>query len=50
MSMDDDLDGRFDIPYLDISDRLTVRMNPEEDRLHFWDGMVNKYNSNRLLP
>lgn len=41
-------DERLNIPYLDISDKLTVRMNPEEERLHFWDAMVNKYNG-RLL-
>ena len=40
---------QLDIPYLDITDQLTVRVNPEEERLHFWDAMTKKY-TGELLP
>ncbi|GAB0090569.1 Carboxylic ester hydrolase [Sergentomyia squamirostris] len=37
-----------DLPYLDITDQLEMKMNPEGDRLKFWDDLYNKYNSNDI--
>lgn len=42
-------DSRMNIAYLDFTERLALRTNPEEDRLHFWDALVDQYNGGRLL-
>lgn len=34
------------IPYLDITQKLECKMNPEKNRLSFWDEIYRKYNGN----
>lgn len=41
-------DDALDINYLDITNTLTTRVNPEEERLHFWDDLYAKYNDNLI--
>ncbi|XP_055676742.1 venom carboxylesterase-6 [Lutzomyia longipalpis] len=37
-----------DLPYLDITDQLKMKVNPEGERLKFWDDLYRKYNGNEI--
>lgn len=34
----------YEIPYLDFTTRLEMKMNPEADRMEFWDDLYQQYN------
>lgn len=34
----------YQIPYLDITNRLELKQQPEADRMEFWDDLYEQYN------
>lgn len=34
----------YQIPYLDITKKLELKMNPEPERMEFWDDLYEQYN------
>lgn len=38
----------MNVPYLNINAKMEMKMNPDPDRLKFWDNLYVKYNGNTL--
>lgn len=38
----------MNVPYLNINAKMEMKMNPDSERLKFWDSLYKKYNGNTL--